>query len=243
LCALLDINKIPCVISKTLETEGEEQPGKRSTQLKPFFLLTEREYVYLDANPLPNHSYYLLLSEDSVITRLFLRSNEIGDEGARLIGSALSTAKTSNKNLQFLNLAFNCIGDAGAAYLAQGLRLNRALLYLSLTNNRIGDSGAAQFSEVLREFPLTHEEVVERRKLLFQKEAEKMGLVRNAITEKSLPLFLTSLEQQTKEGLLRLLLNRNDFPHDCELYLKINELLEHRNPFNKSEEAAEEEPH
>ncbi|XP_055085789.1 leucine-rich repeat-containing protein 71 [Periophthalmus magnuspinnatus] len=310
--------------------------------------------VYLDGNPLPNHSYHLLLSEDSLINRLFLRNNQIGDEGARLIGSALSTTKTANKNLLFLNLAFNCIGNAGAAYLAQGLRLNRALIYLSLANNQIGDSGAARISKILGEFPLTHEEVVERRKLLIEKQglnfwsdvdgegptlseantpvkpdpkgnakkkevakkeekpekapasketlkkgAQKppktpdkappakggkaagkkkpapveekstnalvepeveivnplldplahrkdghvflpgnstlvyLSLAGNAITEESLPLFLTSLEQQTEGGLLRLCLNRNNFSPDCELFNKINHLLQLRDPKNR----------
>uniref|UniRef100_A0A3B4BFP2 Uncharacterized protein n=1 Tax=Periophthalmus magnuspinnatus TaxID=409849 RepID=A0A3B4BFP2_9GOBI len=134
-----------------------------------FFVPLCVRVVYLDGNPLPRHSYHLLLSAESGISRLFLRNNRIGDEAARLIGSALSTAKTTNKNLLFLNLAFNCIGNAGAMYLAQGLRLNRALIYLSLADNRIGDSGAAALSEVLGEFPLTHEEAVERRKLLVEK--------------------------------------------------------------------------
>ncbi|MEQ2256281.1 hypothetical protein ILYODFUR_022707, partial [Ilyodon furcidens] len=103
------------------------------------------------------------------LTDLSLRNNQIGDEGARLIGSALSTTKSANKNLLSLNLAFNNIRDAGAAHIAQGLRLNRTLVFLSLSNNQIGDSGAAHLAAVLGEFALTHEEVVERRKLLLQK--------------------------------------------------------------------------
>ncbi|CAL1584926.1 unnamed protein product [Knipowitschia caucasica] len=299
--------------------------------------------VYLEGNPLPRHSFHLLLSNDSVITHLFLRNNHIGDEGARLIGAALSTPKTSNKNLLFLSLAFNSIGDAGAAYLAQGLRLNRTLLFLSLANNQIGDSGAAHLSRILGEFPLTHEEVVERRKLLswktdwtsvgldpqdegapaavkvdskpnakkkemvkkdekpapVQKETPKKGqqktakaaakaaqqkglksaakkkptpadapeekmtiseieetvhplldllvqsrdrqlflsgnstliylsLAGNILTEKSLPSLLSSLEQQTEGGLLRLCLKRNNISSECELLQKIEELLEPR---------------
>lgn len=60
-----------------------------------------------------------LIRVSSSITHLYLRNNRIGDEGARLIGSALSTLRTTNKNLLFLSLAFNSIGDAGAAYIAQ----------------------------------------------------------------------------------------------------------------------------
>ncbi|MEQ2292043.1 hypothetical protein AMECASPLE_019105 [Ameca splendens] len=125
--------------------------------------------VSLEGNPLPEQSFHLLLSEDSILTDLSLRNNQIGDEGARLIGLALSTTKSANKNLLSLNLAFNNIRDAGAAHIAQGLRLNRTLVFLSLSNNQIGDSGAAHLAAILGEFALTHEEVVERRKLLLQK--------------------------------------------------------------------------
>ncbi|XP_013868613.1 leucine-rich repeat-containing protein 71 isoform X2 [Austrofundulus limnaeus] len=125
--------------------------------------------VTLEGNALPEQSFHLLLSEGSVLTHLSLRNNRIGVEGARLIGSALSTSTTANKNLLSLNLAFNSIGDAGAAHIARGLRLNRTLLFLSLANNQIGDSGAAPLAEILGKFPLTHEEVVERRKLLLQR--------------------------------------------------------------------------
>ncbi|KAM9383704.1 leucine-rich repeat-containing protein 71 [Pholidichthys leucotaenia] len=304
-------------------------------------LCSSLRVVTLEGNVLPEQSYHLLLSEDSILTHLSLRNNRIGDEEAHLIGSALSTARTANKNLLFLNLAFNSIGDAGAMYIAQGLRLNRALLFLSLSNNQIGDSGAAHLATVIGEFALTHEEVVERRKLLLQimqapllkddpdqsydhlvsvasstslsssskgdnkgiskkKEASKkdekaagnkenlksnkkssdvkkpqttagkpgakdkqpsaqeaelmetvnplldqlvqardgqlfmpgnttltsLNLSGNRIAEKSLPLFLASLEKQGERGgLLRLCLQRNLFPPDCECYVKIKELL------------------
>ncbi|CAJ1083303.1 leucine-rich repeat-containing protein 71 [Xyrichtys novacula] len=125
--------------------------------------------VTLEGNFLPKQSYHLLLSEDSVLTHLSLRNNQMGDEGARLIGSALSTTRSANKNLRSLNLSFNSIGDAGAKYIAQGLRYNRALLFLSLSNNWIGDAGAADLATILRDFALTHEEVVERRKLQLER--------------------------------------------------------------------------
>ncbi|XP_034747719.1 leucine-rich repeat-containing protein 71 isoform X1 [Etheostoma cragini] len=297
--------------------------------------------VTLEGNPLPERSYHLLLSEDSALTHLSLRNNRIGDEDARLIGLALSTTRSANKNLLSLNLAFNSIGDAGATHIAQGLRLNRALLFLSLSNNQIGDSGAAHLAAILGEFALTHEEVVERRKMLLErsqcssfrvdsdqpadpsvvssttlsiskykkkdttKKDEKpaahkenpksnkkssdnkvsqskgskqggkekqlsaqedksstdlnegeslekasplldqsvqhrdgdlvlpgnrtltsLNLAGNRITEKSLPLFLTSLEMQGEGGgLLRLCLQRNRFPPDCECYVKIKQLM------------------
>lgn len=53
------------------------------------------------------------------LTHLSLRCNQIGDEGARLIGLALSNTTSANKNLLSLNLAFNSIADAGAAHIAK----------------------------------------------------------------------------------------------------------------------------
>ncbi|XP_045914556.1 leucine-rich repeat-containing protein 71 isoform X9 [Micropterus dolomieu] len=318
--------------------------------------------VTLEGNALPEQSYHLLLSEDSNLTHLSLRNNRIGDEGARVIGTALSTTRSANKSLMSLNLAFNSIGDAGAAHIAQGLRLNRALLFLSLSNNQIGDSGAAHLAAILGEFALTHEEVVERRKLLLErkqspfrgdvdqspaghltsgpsstslskgtskkKEASKkdekpaantenpksnkkssdikvpqskggklggkekplsaqedksittpneeeaveivnplldqsvqhrdgeiflpgnrtltsLNLAGNRITEKSLPLFLKSLEMQGEGGgLLRLCLQRNHFPPECECYVKIKELMTLTDPVERnSSEQTEEEGH
>ncbi|XP_036948558.1 leucine-rich repeat-containing protein 71 isoform X4 [Acanthopagrus latus] len=278
--------------------------------------------VTVEGNPLPERSFHILLSENSMLTHLSLRNNQIGDEGARLIGSALSTLSSANKSLLSLNLAFNSIGDAGAEYIAQGLRLNCALLILSLSNNQIGDAGAAHLAAILGEFALTHEEVVERRKLLLERtqslstrvdsnpspasqlpsvpsstslsvskgegrgkknimckdksntsitEVEAVEIVNplldqsvqrrdgelilpgnatltslnlagNRITEKSLPLFLKSVEMQGDEGgLLRLCLQRNRFPPDCEIYVKIKELMALRDPLNKNTEPTEEE--
>ncbi|XP_036948561.1 leucine-rich repeat-containing protein 71 isoform X6 [Acanthopagrus latus] len=270
--------------------------------------------VTVEGNPLPERSFHILLSENSMLTHLSLRNNQIGDEGARLIGSALSTLSSANKSLLSLNLAFNSIGDAGAEYIAQGLRLNCALLILSLSNNQIGDAGAAHLAAILGEFALTHEEVVERRKLLLErtqslstrvdsnpspasqlpsvpsstslsvskgegrgkknimcKQVEAVEIVNplldqsvqrrdgelilpgnatltslnlagNRITEKSLPLFLKSVEMQGDEGgLLRLCLQRNRFPPDCEIYVKIKELMALRDPLNKNTEPTEEE--
>ncbi|CAL8294964.1 unnamed protein product [Merluccius merluccius] len=135
-----------------------------------FPLCSNLRTVVLEGNPLPEQSYHLLMSKDSTLTHLSLRNNRIGEEGARLIGLALSMATSANRNLVSLNLAFNSIGDAGAAHIAQGLRLNRVLLCLSLCNNKIGDTGATHLAKVLGPFALTHEEIVERRRLLLDRE-------------------------------------------------------------------------
>ncbi|XP_051949365.1 leucine-rich repeat-containing protein 71 [Xyrauchen texanus] len=321
-------------------------------------LCTNLRKVVLDGNPLPEQNYHLLIGEDSMLTDISLRNNRIGEEGARLIGSALSTLHSANKSLQSLNLAFNSIGDAGAIDIAQGLRFNHSLLCLSLSYNHIGDRGAAHLAEVLGPFALTHEEIVERRRLLFKgdqsvliqpsqvslanstyerplsvrsnssldrpinkgaknttkkkdspKKEEKLvpgqaakkeevkvakkdnkvhrgqagkvggkdknlpmseqetvevvetvnplldpgilhsggeiihpgntclislNLSGNKLTEQSLKLFLSSLESQGEGGLLRLSLNKNTFPPDCDTFLKIQKIMYLKDPLNKN---------
>ena len=79
----------------------------------------------------------------------------------------------ANPRLLSLNLNGNRIGDAGACAIADALRMNRTLLSLGLAGNGIGDAGAKKLAEVLSKFPLTHEEVVERRKLMAGKESHE----------------------------------------------------------------------
>ncbi|XP_054859096.1 leucine-rich repeat-containing protein 71 isoform X1 [Eublepharis macularius] len=127
----------------------------------------------LEGNPLPERSFYKLIGEESTLAHVSLRNNDIDDEAAALLGQALSSLRSSNKTLVSINLSYNHITDVGAASLANGLRLNRSLLSLSLAHNRIGDEGALQLAEVLAPFALTHTEVVERRRLLLEKEYQE----------------------------------------------------------------------
>ncbi|XP_032060188.1 leucine-rich repeat-containing protein 71 [Aythya fuligula] len=144
----------------------------------------------LEGNPLPEHSFHLLLGPGSTLSHLSLRNNGIGDEAARLLGQSLSTLGSSNRSLVSLVLSFNHISDLGAGHIAQvppplplsafsvrplpkGLRWNRSLLSLSLAHNEIGDEGALRMAEVLGPFALTHAEVVERRRLLLAEAMEK----------------------------------------------------------------------
>ncbi|XP_068918944.1 leucine-rich repeat-containing protein 71 [Petaurus breviceps papuanus] len=128
--------------------------------------------VSLEGNPIVEQSYHRLMVPESTITHLSLRNNNIDDQGAQLLGQALSTLRTSNRTLVSLNLGYNHIGDEGAGYIADGLRLNRSLLWLSLAHNRIQDQGALKIAEVLQPFELTHTEVVERRRLMLEKGAQ-----------------------------------------------------------------------
>ncbi|XP_033624562.1 leucine-rich repeat-containing protein 71-like isoform X3 [Asterias rubens] len=131
--------------------------------------------IVIEGNPIPEEPWACIMGEDSLIINLSLRHNDITDRGASGISSALSTVTTCNKNLISLNLSHNKITDVGAEAIAKGLRMNRILLCLSLASNRITDKGAMKFGELLSRFPLTHEEVVERRKLLRDKGSPDRG--------------------------------------------------------------------
>ncbi|XP_072214570.1 leucine-rich repeat-containing protein 71 [Excalfactoria chinensis] len=126
----------------------------------------------LEGNPLPEHSFHVLIGASSTLSHLSLRNNCIGDTAAQLLGQSLSTMNSSNRSLLSLVLSFNCITDVGAEHIAEGLRWNRSLLSLSLGHNRIGDIGAQKLAEVLQPFKLRHAEVVERRRLLMEKQGQ-----------------------------------------------------------------------
>ncbi|XP_064635865.1 leucine-rich repeat-containing protein 71-like isoform X4 [Lineus longissimus] len=129
--------------------------------------------LMLDANPIKGENYFELIKEESPIQHLSLRHNSITDHGAKLLGTALGTVHKTNVKLISLNLNSNQISDEGATSLAGGLRFNRCLLSLCLANNKISDSGAKKLAEVLSRFALSHEEVIERRKLLSATERQK----------------------------------------------------------------------
>ncbi|XP_055878710.1 leucine-rich repeat-containing protein 71-like isoform X13 [Biomphalaria glabrata] len=122
--------------------------------------------VVLDGNTVKEENWSELLGLESLIQHLSLRHCKITDKGAEKIGKALGHAKWCNTKLITLNLSGNLIGDVGAQALAEGLRMNRTLLSLTLMSNNIGDKGSEKLAETLSRFPLTHEEIVERRKLL-----------------------------------------------------------------------------
>ncbi|KAM9368359.1 leucine-rich repeat-containing protein 71 [Phaethornis superciliosus] len=120
----------------------------------------------LEGTPMPEAALPTLLGSTSTISHLSLRCSQLGDAAAELLGGLLSAPSGPPPRLVSLVLSFNRISDLGVSYIAKGLRLNRSLLSLSLANNDIGDSGATSLAEVLGPFALTHQEVVQRRRLL-----------------------------------------------------------------------------
>lgn len=126
--------------------------------------------VTVEGNPIPDSEPFAdLLTKDIAIQHLSLRNNQITDIGAAKIGKALGPPDQPPRELLNLNLAFNRISDDGAKEIAKGLRMNRLLVSLSLASNKISDQGAEEFAHSLNTFCLTHDEIVQRRKLMSER--------------------------------------------------------------------------
>ena len=88
-----------------------------------------------------------LRDELSDIVDLSLTHNNIGDEGA----THLATALRDNPPLLALNLSYNNIGNNGAASLADALTVNSTLTALNLGYNRIGNEGVLRLNRALHD--------------------------------------------------------------------------------------------
>jgi hypothetical protein len=86
-----------------------------------------------------------LSSTNSVIEKLELTWNKLGDEEAGIFARVL----LANQNLKSLVLHTNNIGDAGALELAVALRQNNTLELLDLDSNQIGSHGASALADAL----------------------------------------------------------------------------------------------
>ena len=78
-----------------------------------------------------------------VVTTLDLSSNSIGD--TQLAAEALKCPALTQ-----LDLHHNNIGDVGAKYIAEALKVNRVLTTLYLHNNVVGDGGARSIAQALK---------------------------------------------------------------------------------------------
>ena len=108
----------------------------------------QTEADFLDQNLRPADA--ILIASDlkltAVLTSLDLRSNIIGDDGAKAIVEALKV----NAVLTKLNLFDNNIGDDGAKAIAEALKVNEVLNNLDLRRNSIGADGARAIAEALK---------------------------------------------------------------------------------------------
>lgn len=98
----------------------------------------------------------------SPLITLSVRFCEVSDAGATEIASELR----KNFTLQSLSLFGNKLTDEGGTRLASALRINRTLKVLDIGHNAVGDATMAEFELALTEFPLNHDEIIARRRLL-----------------------------------------------------------------------------
>tara|TARA_B110001469_G_C9628357_1_gene313916 strand:+ start:924 stop:2066 length:1143 start_codon:yes stop_codon:yes gene_type:complete len=83
----------------------------------------------------------------TVLVKLYIGANSIGDAGAAALAEALKT----NRMVKELSLNENSIGDVGAAALGEALLVNPVISVMSLAGNpSIGDKGAAAIAEALK---------------------------------------------------------------------------------------------
>ncbi|XP_046972364.1 leucine-rich repeat-containing protein 71-like [Vanessa cardui] len=116
--------------------------------------------ICLDGSPLASDDYSMLLR--SSLRYLSLCRCKVNDEACEIIASKLHHAAAAD-NLLLLNLSSNHITDEGVKYFGCALRTNRHLRYLNLADNHINDDGASYLFDVLIEFPLTSDEILNMR--------------------------------------------------------------------------------
>ncbi|MDX1916541.1 MAG: hypothetical protein SFT68_00955 [Rickettsiaceae bacterium] len=87
------------------------------------------------------------MSQNRALTSANLGSNNIGDEGA----TAIATAIAQNNTLTSINLSWNNIYHKGARFIAGILAQNKTLTSIDLGNNKIGANGAGAISTTIKQ--------------------------------------------------------------------------------------------
>ncbi|KAI8921122.1 hypothetical protein DFJ77DRAFT_448680 [Powellomyces hirtus] len=145
--------------------------------------------LLLDQNPhVPPALFAELITEDTPLRHLSLRSTQLGDTGAKAIAEQLKV----NKTLVNLNLWDNQIGKDGAEALADALRINQTLLSLSLGLNNIGDEGVSAMAKMLSNYPLSHDELASRRKAMADMDKQRKDQEEDPVVKKNMKRNLTS---------------------------------------------------
>ncbi|XP_053565004.1 leucine-rich repeat-containing protein 34 [Bombina bombina] len=107
-----------------------------NNRLVPVIRVTDKDFLAI--------SY--VLNQNSFITHLDLRYNNITDNGAVYIAKFLQ----ENSYLYYLNLMSNDIGTDGAEHIAKALHRNKSLRSLRMTGNKIGNKGGMCFAAMLQ---------------------------------------------------------------------------------------------
>jgi hypothetical protein len=81
-------------------------------------------------------------------TSLELQDSQIGDIAAQAIAACIKSG--ANKDLEWLHLGNNFIGDRGARAIAEALVGSQPITTLLLHNNAIGDDGASALADMLK---------------------------------------------------------------------------------------------
>ncbi|XP_004931382.1 uncharacterized protein LOC101738863 isoform X2 [Bombyx mori] len=127
----------------------------------PFSTITD---VCLNGSTLSEINYATLLDSPIRLNHLSLSKCLISDDVCVQIASKLQLFGPAEANLLTLDLSINEITDVGATSLAEALKTNRNLRYLNLAGNRITDDGACSLFNYLIDFPLSCDEIVEKRR-------------------------------------------------------------------------------
>ncbi|XP_063542993.1 uncharacterized protein LOC134751505 [Cydia strobilella] len=117
--------------------------------------------ITLDNCFLSEGTYYTLLENTSSLRNLSLSRCRINDQIVALIAAQLYHPKPGSSTLVVLNLSSNRITDVGVRSIREALKMNTKLAYLNLADNFITDEGAAAIFNILLEFPLKPQEVMD----------------------------------------------------------------------------------
>ncbi|XP_063370203.1 uncharacterized protein LOC134658453 [Cydia amplana] len=117
--------------------------------------------ITLDNCFLSEGTYYTLLENTSSLRNLSLSRCRINDQAVALIAAQLYHPKPGSTTLVILNLSSNRITDVGARTIREALKMNTKLAYLNLADNFITDEGAAAIFDILLEYPLTPQDVMD----------------------------------------------------------------------------------
>jgi hypothetical protein len=150
-------------------------------KMLPHSQITE---VCLDDTSVPEGNYYVLLDQVTHLKHLSLSRCNLGDDICKEIFTRINYGRPA-QNLVVLDLSSNSITDLGAKYIGSTLRKNRQLVHINLAGNFITDIGLSLILKHLAEFPLDHEETIERSLKSMEYYRNKMEVYKNCMAQLS----------------------------------------------------------